>query len=561
MVKDGRDSRPGRDPGRGTGGSAGTPGRGADPSAPTVLPTELRPASDTEPPVDPEAPTVLDGSPRRADRSESPSSASRPADGSEEIPTLSTGTVLFGEYEIEGLLGAGGMGAVYRARHRSLGEARAIKVLQPSFGADRSAATKLFDREAKALLKLQHPAVVRCHDLLSDDHGRVYLVMELVEGTPLSDLLKNGPLPPQQVIALGRRLAAGLASAHRQGIVHRDLAPDNVVLPDGRPDAAKLIDFGIAKEFESSATTVLEGFKGKLRYASPEQMGFFDGKIDGRSDYYSLGLTLYMAATGQPLEMGRTFAEAVDARRDFGGLPRGLPRSIRELVEPLLAFDPADRPESIEEHFGIVSGESKATTDAADSGGSWGWIVGGAGALAAAGVIAWLVVGPGAMPSPTEGGAAGGDAGARGANTDAARPSETATARDGGAGGARGVAGNTPREPSARERAALLRRQLQVESLLRSGDQALRENRLTRPLGDSALDKYRRVLEIDSDNEAALAGLDAISGRLLDMAGRALARGQVDRAQDYYEKAEATTPSHPRLAATRSAIEKARGTP
>ena len=118
-------------------------------------------------------------------------------------------------------------------------------------------------------------------------------------------------------------------------VVGRQMAERIVLVDNRKPDerAVSMIPGAIsAKEFESNHTTVLEGFKGKIRYASPEQMGYFDGKIDGRSDYYSLGLTLFMAATGQPLEMGRTFAEAVDARRTFAGLPKGLPRHLRELM-------------------------------------------------------------------------------------------------------------------------------------------------------------------------------------------------------------------------------------
>ncbi|MGH0037434.1 MAG: protein kinase domain-containing protein [Myxococcota bacterium] len=557
MASDRRDSRP--DPQSAGRGGESEPTEIDGGSADSAAAPSGRAAAPRPPlPVDPNAPTVMQGATEiqaEAHPAEPQAEAPPPPAPAEETgPTLARGTVLFGEYEIEGLLGAGGMGAVYRARHRRLGESRAIKVLQPSFGTNQETASRLFDREAKALLKLRDPAVVRCHDLLSDDEGRVYLVMELVEGVPLIDLVQQGPLPRGQVIELGKRLAAGLSAAHRQGIVHRDLAPDNVVLPDGRPESAKLIDFGIAKEFESSHTTVLEGFKGKLRYASPEQMGFFDGKIDGRSDYYSLGLTLYTAATGRPLDMGRTFAQAVDARRSFHGLPKGLPSSLRELIEPLLAFDPNDRPSNLEEHFGVTPGQPTRPLEKPAASRTGVWIGGGLVGAAALGAAAWLLIAGGLVDrSGAPGETAAAAAGAAlepvieetPAEAEATPPSSPETVV------ARTEPKPAPRQPTALERAALIKRQLQIDSLLRSGDAAVRENRLTRPLGESALDKYRRVLELDPDNQAAQEGLATVSGRLLEMSSRALERGDVERARELFEKAEATTPDHPGLAALR----------
>ena len=128
------------------------------------------------------------------------------------LSQLAPGTVLFGEYEIEEVLGSGGMGEVYKARHRALGEYRAIKVLHAEISAKEVTAT-LFLREAKALLSVRHPAVVHCHDLLSDEEGRVFLVMELIEGRPLAQRMAEGPAidrgrgAPGR--ALGRRVACG----------------------------------------------------------------------------------------------------------------------------------------------------------------------------------------------------------------------------------------------------------------------------------------------------------------------------------------------------------------
>jgi serine/threonine protein kinase len=264
------------------------------------------------------------------------------------------GTVLFGVYEVLDQLGSGGMGDVYRARHRRLGGLRAIKVINPAF-AGRAEAVEFFYREARAMLEVHDDAVVRCHDLLTGDDGQVYLVMEMVNGRSLSDWIQEGPLSESAVRALGARIASGLAAAHRRGVVHRDLSPDNILLSEDRPDQAKVIDFGIAKILESGDQTVVTGFKGKLSYASPEQFGMFGGDVSARSDLYSLGLVLVAAATGEPIPMGVTVAEAVHARQQSPRLPPTVPAGLRAEIAPLLAPDPAHRPASAEGLFGTPS--------------------------------------------------------------------------------------------------------------------------------------------------------------------------------------------------------------
>ncbi len=263
---------------------------------------------------------------------------------------IPSGTLLFGVYEVLDQLGSGGMGDVYRARHRQLGSLRAIKVVHAAF-ANRPEAAEFFFREARAMLEVHHDAVVRCHDLLTGDDGRVYLVMEMVEGRSLADWIREGPLSENAVRALGARIASGLAAAHSRGVVHRDLSPDNILLSEGRPDKAKLIDFGIAKLLESGDRTVVTGFKGKISFASPEQFGMFDGQVSARSDLYSLGLVLAAAATGSPLPMGATVAEAVQVRQQLVPIPPDLPAGLRSEIAPLLAPDPADRPASAEGLF------------------------------------------------------------------------------------------------------------------------------------------------------------------------------------------------------------------
>jgi serine/threonine-protein kinase len=465
---------------------------------------------------------------------------------------IDTGTVLFGEYAVEGLLGEGGMGEVYRARHRRLDETRAIKVMQPALHRSK-AWTELFDREAKALLSIRHPAVVHCHDLLSDAEGRVYLVMELVGGTPLSELIARAPLRPAQVRALTARIASGLAAAHAQGVVHRDLSPENIVLPDGRPEEAKIIDFGIAKMLEAGQATLLEGFKGKLSYASPEQLGFFEGRIDWRSDYYSLGLTLCAAAMGRTLDMGRTYAQAVEARRTFTGVPSRVPAELHPLIAPLLALDPADRPASLETLLATASDAIAETpTAVAPQGRGRGarWALPAGAAALAAGAAAALLLSRGApAPPAVQPGPA---------QADLTRPEPPATAPP----RTEAQPVRTPVKPkpaqTAAARAEALRRELRIEGLLRGAEAALQEDHLTSPRGANAYQKFKAVLALDAGNQAAKEGLAKVGGRYLEFASASIASGDIDRAEEMLAKAREVAPRHPRLEATRAALDQSK---
>jgi eukaryotic-like serine/threonine-protein kinase len=153
---------------------------------------------------------------------------------------LSSGTKL-GPYEIQSLLGAGGMGEVYRARDSRLDRIVAIKVLPSSFSADRDRMQR-FAQEARAAAALNHPNILSIFDI-GDEHGSPYVVSELLEGETMRERLRNGPLSSRKAIDYGLQVARGLAAAHEKGIVHRDLKPENLfVTTDGR---VKILDFGI----------------------------------------------------------------------------------------------------------------------------------------------------------------------------------------------------------------------------------------------------------------------------------------------------------------------------
>lgn len=210
---------------------------------------------------------------------------------------------LFPQYEILGLLGRGGMGAVYLARHRSLDRQVALKLLPGEYGAD-EAFVQRFHREARALARLQHPRIVAVHDFGSTSDGSLYFAMEHVAGTTLADRLREGRPAPAEILDLAVQICDALAYAHEEGIVHRDIKPSNILLDTkGR---VKVADFGLAKVAMEAHPSIVEGAMytrsgaamGTPEYAAPEQMSGHGG-VDHRADLYSLGVLLYEMLTGR----------------------------------------------------------------------------------------------------------------------------------------------------------------------------------------------------------------------------------------------------------------------
>ncbi len=262
--------------------------------------------------------------------------------------TLPPGTLVSHTYRILELVARGGMGEVYRAVHEVQQTEHAVKTILPELASD-PRMVELFRREAMAVREIRNDAVVSYDGIIRDEHGRLFIVTDFVHGPSLADLIAERPLTLAEIGTLCRRVAGGLAAAHAKGIVHRDIAPDNVVLADGRVDRATLIDFGIARNVAGQAHTVIGGdFAGKYAYASPEQLGLYGGEVDARSDIYSLALVLAAAAAGRPLEMGRTHVAVLEARRTVPDLG-DLPEPLRPLLEWMLQPDPADRPQSMDE--------------------------------------------------------------------------------------------------------------------------------------------------------------------------------------------------------------------
>jgi serine/threonine protein kinase len=289
-----------------------------------------RPPAGTVPPERTQIATPGSG-PRRAHVTSSPI----------QIPP---GTVLIGTYEIVAHINTGGMGEVYRGVNIHNGEAVAIKIVLPALAHDEKILS-LFQKESTVLRRISHDAIVRYEVFTIDPEiARPCLVMEYVEGVPLGDRMESDPLSEAEVMTLLRRLADGLEVAHRAGVVHRDLSPDNVILREGRVENAKIIDFGIAKETTPGGRTLIGGqFAGKPGYVAPEQLGLYNGHVTGQADIYSLALLAAAAALGRPIDMGDNPAEAVRARMSVPDLS-GLPERLAELLGWMLQPDPADRP-------------------------------------------------------------------------------------------------------------------------------------------------------------------------------------------------------------------------
>jgi serine/threonine-protein kinase len=234
------------------------------------------------------------------------------------------GTALDGQYQIEALLGQGGMGAVYRARHILLGDRVAIKLLPPEMRSN-TEWLRRFQREGQAARRFRHPNAVTVYDLRTSSDGTIYLVMEYVEGNTLdAELRKHGRFAPAEALAMLDPIMSVLNSAHAMGVVHRDLKPENIMIgkaTTGGEPVVKLLDLGIAKLKEVAGAektgntnlTIAGQMLGTPYYMSPEQWGELprDGssEIDGRADIYSLGLVFYELIAGKKPFGGLTLSE------------------------------------------------------------------------------------------------------------------------------------------------------------------------------------------------------------------------------------------------------------
>ena len=259
-----------------------------------------------------------------------------------------------GVYEILGLLGAGGMGEVYRARDRKLGREIAIKVLPEEFARDPSRVAR-FEREARMLAAVNHPTIAAIYGAEEDGSTR-YIVMELVEGETLAERLSGGALPVADALRIGAGIVEALEVAHEKGVIHRDLKPANIKL--NREGKVKVLDFGLAKAMDlpfagdvsRTPTLVMDESRpgdivGTPEFMSPEQAR---GKeTDRRTDIWAFGCILFEMLSGKRAFTGETIPDALLAILDrepaWAALPVRTPPRVRELLARCLEKDPARR--------------------------------------------------------------------------------------------------------------------------------------------------------------------------------------------------------------------------
>jgi tRNA A-37 threonylcarbamoyl transferase component Bud32 len=243
----------------------------------------------------------------------------------------------FPQLEIGPEIGRGGMGVVYKARQTKLDRAVALKVIRPE-SADAPGFASRFDREAKAMARLNHPNILMIHDFGETD-DLCYLVMELVEGYDLRERLRHGPLEVEQALAIALQICDALQYAHEMGVVHRDIKPENVLIDARR--GVKLADFGLAKLTQPEggwSLTATRNVLGTPRYMAPEQLER-PREVDHRADVYAVGVLLYEMLTGEvPFGRYQALSEVIDTDE-----------SLDEIIDAALARDPAKRYQSVAE--------------------------------------------------------------------------------------------------------------------------------------------------------------------------------------------------------------------
>jgi len=391
-----------------TGGMPETPGAPADPGAepPGDAPAEgaAEPAADAPPaPAEPSQPSA--GATQTAF---TPTESARP---------IKVGDVLNHIFEVKRFLARGGMGEVFEGVNINTDERVAIKVMLPAMAADEKVVA-MFRKEARTLTKLQHEALVSYRVLAQEPNlGVLYIVTEFIEGTELADVLGKVEHTPDELKGLLRRLASGLGAAHKLGAIHRDMSPDNVLLPGGDVHQAKIIDFGIAKDLDaSSATIVGDGFAGKLNYVAPEQLGDYGREIGPWTDVYSLALVILAVAQGKNVNMSGSLVDAIDKRRKGPDIS-AIPDSLKPVIEKMLRPDPKERLRSMDEVLEMLDGGAAAPPPppppASTEQPATGTSGGGSKALAVVGVLllalfaaagVWWFMGRAPAPAPGGGG-------------------------------------------------------------------------------------------------------------------------------------------------------------
>jgi serine/threonine-protein kinase len=285
---------------------------------------------------------------------------------------IGVGTVIADTYEVTHLLGQGGMGAVWAASHRRLpGKRVAVKVLLNA--SKEGDALARFRREAEIASRLGHPNIVEVIDFHTTPSGTPYMILELLEGESLSKRLKRGPVPLAEAMDIVRQVGSALQAAHREGVVHRDLKPDNIFLcPTDSGGVVstrvKVLDFGISKIRGSQTVQTQESaLLGTPQYMSPEQAFGRNKTIDQRTDIFALGAIVYEMLTGTAAFHGETLAQVIlaivhEQAPSLVGKP-GIPDHVAKAVDRALQKEPSARFDDVAQFVAELTGRPMQTLD------------------------------------------------------------------------------------------------------------------------------------------------------------------------------------------------------
>jgi serine/threonine protein kinase len=278
------------------------------------------------------------------------------SDPTQAIPTGEPERVVADRYRLGALLGRGGTAEVWKAEDDALGRSVALKLV--TVQTDESSARA--GEEARLLARLSHPSIVPVYDAGTDEQGRPWVVMELVEGETLSDTIRRGPIPSERTAVIGGSVAQALAYVHGQGLVHRDVKPGNVLI--GQDGRVRLTDFGIARLVDAARVTSTGMMVGTASYLAPEQVA--GEPVGPPADVYALGLVLLECLTGEREYAGSTVEVALARLHRQPEVPDDLPGGWPGLLRAMTARAPEDRPLPAQaaEELGVVANGGAATT-------------------------------------------------------------------------------------------------------------------------------------------------------------------------------------------------------